>query len=196
MSHIHLLLSLTDTLAGWQGLSEDTVPDWVVLSCDPVSDWPVSCEDNVINWLVLGSDTSKWLVIISDTVPDWLLPSAESLPPMNSTIGLKQLSFLVPLPSSNLCLKPLTPLSWSFSFPFSSSQIICLLCSLQLDSFASFAVSTSLKMARTLSLDRSGRAASYSFKVVGSRDTGWKMKIINNRINILLVVNYYVWNVS
>ena len=61
----------------------------------------------------------------------------------------------------------------------SSSQIICLLCSLKLFSFTSLAFSTSLKMARTFSLDRSGRAASYSFKVVGSRDTGWKVKIIN-----------------
>ena len=49
----------------------------------------------------------------------------------------------------------------------SSSQIICLLCSLQLFSFTSLAVSTSLKMARTFSLDRSGRASSYSSMVDG-----------------------------
>ena len=39
--------------------------------------------------------------MIADTVPDWLVPSTKSLPPMCSTIGLKQL----------ICFKGPSPLT-------------------------------------------------------------------------------------
>ena len=54
----------------------------------------------------------------------------------------------------------------------SSSQMSCCLNSLQRPSFTSLAVSTSLKICSTRSRPSSGRAASYSASVVGSRDTG------------------------
>ena len=105
------------------------------------------------------------LTVSWDTVtelPELLVPRAESLPPTCSTIGLRQVS---------LCLLP--PAASS-----SSSQMICLLISRHRDNFPLLAVSTSLKMASTLSLGRSGRASSYSWRVVGRRETGCKYEMI------------------
>ena len=102
------------------------------------------------------SVTWEEVVRVVRECPEWLVPSAESLPPTCSTMGLRQVS---------LCL--LTPACSS-----SSSQMICLLTSRHTDSFPLLAVSTSLKMVRTLSRGRSGRASSYSLRVVGSSETG------------------------
>ena len=105
-----------------------------------------------------------------EAVPELLVPRAESLPPTCSTIGDRQLNFRPPTP---LMLRPATTPP-SATPPPSVSQMICLRYSRHRPSLTSLAVSTSRKIWRTLSRDRSGRASSYSCRVVGSRDTGCK----------------------